>query len=155
MTPDRENLRADFRRRFDQDRGELLPALHHIQHRFGYLPDLALEVLGWHLGIPASEVYGAATSYTELRTERPGDHVIRVCTGLSCTVSGAPRIMDAFESETGLESGGTSRDGAFTLETTACGFLCALAPAVEVDGRWEGRVNPESVASIVGRAAAR
>ena len=29
-----------------------------------------MEVVGWHLGIPSSEVYGAATSYTELRVQK-------------------------------------------------------------------------------------
>ena len=31
-----------------------------------------METAGWHLGVPSSEVYGAATSYTELRIEKPG-----------------------------------------------------------------------------------
>ncbi len=71
MITDRNTLRSVLREKFPRDHGQLLPALHYLQHEFGYLPDWGMEVVGWHLGIPASEVYGAATSYTELRTTPP------------------------------------------------------------------------------------
>ena len=67
MITDRNTLRSELREKFPRNHGQLLPALHFLQHEFGYLPDWAMEVVGWHLGIPSSEVYGAATSYTELR----------------------------------------------------------------------------------------
>ena len=143
----RGQLRAELRGLFPaRERGELLPALHHLQHSFGYLPDWAMEVVSWHLGVPASEVYGAATSYPELRTERPGRHVVTVCTGLSCRVSGADAVLEALAGRLGVEPGGTADrgDGAtVTLERTACGFLCGVAPAVRMDGRWIARASPE------------
>ena len=132
----------------------LLPALHYLQHRFGYLPDWAMEVVSWHLGIPASEVYGAATSYSELRIDRPGSHMIRVCTGLSCRISGADSILNAVKARLSVEPGETAEvgpDKTVTLETTACGFLCGVAPALQVDGRWLGRATPERAAKVVDR----
>ena len=138
-----------LRERFPRDRGQLLPALHYLQHEHGYLPDWAMEVVGWHLGIPASEVYGAATSYTELRLRQPGSHVVRVCTGLCCLVNGARDLLAEAQRTLGLRSGQTSDDGAVTLEETPCGFLCGAAPAVAVDGRWYGRVAPSSIAPLV------
>ena len=112
-----------------------------------------MEVVGWHLGIPASEVYGAATSYTELRVEKPGSHVLRVCTGLSCWLNGGREVLSAVERELGLHSGHTSADGQFTLEETACGFLCGMAPALEIDGTWHGRTDPELLADLIPKAS--
>jgi NADH:ubiquinone oxidoreductase subunit E len=152
MVEDRKSLRAVLRERFPRERGQLLPALHFLQHEFGYLPDWAMEVTGWHLGIPASEVYGAATSYTELRTEKPGEHVLRVCTGLGCWINGGKEILALMESGLGLHSGGTTPDGGVTLEETPCGFLCGMAPAVELDGRWHGRVTPSSALEFLQEA---
>ena len=149
---DRNTLRSELREKFPREREQLLPALHHLQHEHGYLPDWAMEVVGWHLGIPASEVYGAATSYTELRVQEPGSHVVRVCTGLSCWLNGGREVLSAAERELGLHSGHTSTDGLFTLEETACGFLCGMAPAIEIDGAWHGRTTPASVASLVRKA---
>ena len=152
MVEDRKSLRAVLRERFPRERGQLLPALHFLQHEFGYLPDWAMEVTGWHLGIPASEVYGAATSYTELRAEKPGEHVLRVCTGLGCWINGGKEILALMESGLGLHSGGTTPDGGVTLEETPCGFLCGMAPAVELDGRWHGRVTPSSALEFLQEA---
>jgi NADH:ubiquinone oxidoreductase subunit E len=141
VEPDRNSLRAALRQRFPRDHCELLPALHFLQHRFGYLPEWAMEVVGWHLGIPSSEVYGAATSYTELRTDQPGAGIVRVCTGLSCRLNGGAEILDAVRSGLGVTSSAT-------LEETPCAFLCGLAPAVEVDGRWRGRVDAASIGGL-------
>ena len=152
MVDDRKSLRAALRERFPRERGQLLPALHFLQHEFGYLPDWAMEVTGWHLGIPASEVYGAATSYTELRVEKSGEHLLRVCTGLGCWINGGKDILAVIESELGLHSGGTTPDGSVTLEEAPCGYLCGMAPAVEMDGRWTGRVTPTSARKILQEA---
>ena len=153
LATDRNSLRAILREKFPRNHGQLLPALHFLQHEFGYLPDWAMEVIGWHLGIPSSEVYGAATSYTELRVERPGNTTVRVCTALSCIVSGSRDILNALETELGLDSGNTSDNGKLTLEETPCGFLCGMAPAVEVNGRWHGRLDSQSAVRLVRKAS--
>ena len=145
---ERNELRARLRQMFPRNHGELLPALHYLQHEYGHLPEWAMEVVGWHLGIPASEVYGAATSYTELRLTPPGAIAARVCLGLSCRLNGGDRIMDAMESALGIRRGETAADGSATLEETACGFLCAVGPAVEVNGRWHGRMTAEAALEL-------
>ena len=149
---DRRGLRSDLRDLFPRERGLLLPALHYLQHRFGHLPDWAMEVVSWHLGIPASEVYGAATSYSELRIDKPGTHIVRVCTGLSCRISGADAVLKAVKGRLGVEPGETARVGSgktVTIETTACGFLCGVAPALQMDGRWLGQATPERAIKVV------
>jgi NADH:ubiquinone oxidoreductase subunit E len=141
-TRDQRNaLRAELRQRFQRERGQLLPALHYVHHEFGHLPGWAMEVTGWHLGIPVSEVYGAATSYSELRIDHPGRHLIRVCTGLGCLNAGARDLL----SQVTDGAGAGLQDGAITVEETACGYLCGVAPAVQVDGAWLGRADAGSV----------
>jgi len=112
-----------------------------------------MEVVGWHLGIPSSEVYGAATSYTELRVEEPGEVVARVCTALACAVTGADAILESLSAEFGVAAGGTSEDGLVTLEEARCGFLCAMAPAIEVSGKWHGRVDARAAIDLVRLAS--
>ena len=152
LPTDRNALRRELRERFPRNHGQLLPALHYLHHEFGHLPDWAMEVVGWHLGVPSSEVYGAATSYTELRLEEPGSTVVRVCTALSCATAGSPQILDAIGSEFGVKPGNTSDDSRLTLERVPCGFLCAMAPAIEVDGKWYGRLDTGSALKIVRSA---
>ena len=108
-----------------------------------------MEVVGWHLGVPASEVYGAATSYSELRTAQPSTHLLRVCTGLGCRIVGALDMLAAAEVELGVAAGGSTSDGVVTLEETPCGFLCGMAPAIEIDGQWRGRAGTDALRDIV------
>jgi NADH:ubiquinone oxidoreductase subunit E len=108
-----------------------------------------MEVVGWHLGIPASEVYGAATSYTELLTVQPGRHVVQVCTGISCSINGGGRVLEMLQTSLGIESGETTADGRITLDETACAFMCGVAPAVRFDHEWQGRATVKSVNGLL------
>jgi NADH-quinone oxidoreductase subunit E len=121
-----------------------------LQHEFGYLPEWALQVVSWHLRIPASEVYGSATSYRELRIKEPGQHVVRVCTGLACWHGGGKELWEGLRQRWADQSRDGDSSKEITLEDAPCGFLCPLAPAIEIDGRWHGRVTPESLAQLLG-----
>ena len=145
MNRERNELRAILRQKFPRSRGQLLPALHFLQHEFGHLPDWAMEVVGWHLGIPSSEVYGAATSYTELRIDKPAEHILRVCTGLSCWLNGGRQLMA--EAHANLAEAGVMER--VTLEETPCAYMCGVAPVVEVDGEWRGRVGDAEFSAVV------
>ena len=146
---ERQELRAALRERFPRERTYLLPALHYLHEEFGYLPGWALQPLGWHLHIPASEVYGAVTSYTELRPEEPGKHVLRVCTGLSCRINGGAELLRGLSATLQVHPGQTTQDGLITLEETSCGFMCGVAPAVEWDGSWNGRMRAQDIADLI------
>ncbi len=149
MNRERNALRATLRQKFPRNRGQLLPALHFLHHEYGYLPDWTMEVVGWHLGIPSSEVYGAATSYTELRIQEPAEHVIRVCTGLSCWLNGGRQLMA--EAHSAL-SKGTAQDRV-TLEETPCAYMCGVAPVAEIDGKWRGRLDSGNLGAIIGEVS--
>ncbi len=148
MRDERASLRAELRERFPSQRSQLLPALHYLHRQFGYLPDWAMEVVGWHLGVPASELYGAATSYTELRPRQPAPRTLRICAGLSCRVNGADQLLSAAAS-LGLEPNRAEADPSIALEETLCGFLCAVAPVVQLDGAWHGRVTPDALRDLL------
>ena len=140
-------LRRTLRERFpDRARSNLLPALHLVQHEHSHLPEWALQVVGWHLRVPASEVYGAATSYSELRLDPPPALSITVCSGLACWQAGGDDLLAVARSQTGDNGGGT-------VSATACAFLCGLAPAVNVNGRWMGRMDADRLASSIVEAS--
>ncbi len=149
MITDKQSLREILRNTFPRSRAQLLPALHFIHNEFGHLPEWAIEVVGWHLGIPASEVYGAATSYTELRIKKPGTHILRICTGLSCKINGSKELLNEVSSKLHIQPGQTTEDGKLTFEETACGFLCGMAPIIEMDHIWKGRIMPETIRQLL------
>jgi NADH:ubiquinone oxidoreductase subunit E len=147
---DRKALRRALSDRFPRERGQLLPALHHVQHELGYLSDWAMEAVSRHLRVPNSEVYGAATSYTELSLSQPARHTLRVCAGLSCSINGATEMLDELNGESSALS-----KGDISVEETACGFLCGVAPAVQWNGRWIGRASVGAVSRLAAEAEGR
>ncbi len=137
------SLRRLLRDQFpDRNRDKLLPVLHLLEHEHGHLPEWALQVVGWHLRVPASEIYGAATSYSELHLDPPGLRSIVVCTGLACWQSGGDELLNAARQR-------ADHTDESNVTTTACAFVCGLAPAVQIDGRWHGRVDAERLASLI------
>ena len=153
LATDRNSLRAILREKFPRNHGQLLPALHFLQHEFGYLPDWAMEVIGWHLGIPSSEVYGAATSYTEAEGRKAGQHD---CPRMHCSILSRirlPRHSHRTRNGLGARLWKHLRQRRVHPGRDSVRFLCAMAPAMEVNGRWHGRVDSQSAIRLAREAA--
>ena len=140
----RIELRRHLIEEFPRERSSLLPALHYLQDTFSYLPDWAMEVVGWHLGVPASEIYGAATTYTELVLSPTSKKTVTVCDGVACRQNGSSEILDYLKKE--LESLHSKHpDDGFALQITDCAFMCSVAPLVAIDHKWFGRDRVNTV----------
>ena len=145
---------ADIRdcvRQFGREQGNLIPILHSLQSRNGYLTAEALEEVAVWLDIPASEVYGTATFYTLFAVKQHGEHVIRLCDSPPCHIEGATSIKKAIEAHLGVSEGETTDDGTFTIEAVSCIGLCGVAPAIMIDEDVYGNLTPEMIAAILGK----
>ena len=117
-----------------------------VQERHGYLPPALLEGLARVTRSPLVEWEGLASFYRCFRLEPRGRHLLGVCTGTACHVAGGQRILESLAEKAGAPVGGTSSDGAFTVEARACLGCCSLAPVVEVDEDVRARVRaPEAL----------
>ena len=65
-------------RDFKPEDGDLLGALHAVQHRYGYIPQIAYRVVARQLRLSEARVYGAATFYSEFRTDATAGDARRV-----------------------------------------------------------------------------
>jgi len=132
-------------------RGAAIPILQRIQRELGYVPPAMLQRVAELTGMPASDLYGITTFYTQFRTQPLGLHTIRVCHGTACHLAGAESISDALRMATGAGEGETSPDGLFTVERVACLGCCSLAPVVMIDDETYGHLTPEKVRKLVDR----
>ena len=142
----------DFRYRlwrYDGAPGELIPLLQSAQDHFGYIPRRAINYIAEVTGIPESEVYGVITFYSQFRLQPMGKYVVRACAGTACHVSGSSMIIETIEDELGIEVGGTTEDGLFTLNTVACIGCCSLAPVVMINDETHGRLTPASLRKLL------
>lgn len=131
------------------DKGQLVPILQEIQELYGYLPGPVLEYIARETGISPAVVLGVATFYPQFRMTPVGKYLILLCKGTACYVSGFNPIEKAVRDYLGIESGQTTGDGLFTLETVACIGCCCLAPAMRINDRTYGHLTPNYAVSIL------
>jgi NADH-quinone oxidoreductase subunit E len=134
---------------FERRRRNLIPILQDIQARQGYLAPQAMRLVGEHLRITPSEVYGVATFYNQFRFHPPGRHQIKVCLGTACHVVGGDIILENFERKLGIKEGQTTPDREFSIERVACVGCCALAPVAIVDDATHGHMAPSKVEGLL------
>lgn len=127
----------------------LVPILQDAQEAYGYLPQEVLREVAVKLNISFSKVYGVATFYTQFHLQPRGKNVIKVCTGTACHVRGAGEVLKAIEEELGIQSGQTTPDLEFTLETVACIGACGLAPVIMINDDTHGRLTKSSVKTVL------
>jgi NADH-quinone oxidoreductase subunit E len=137
--------------RFPDSRSAVVPALRLSQERHGgWLPREAFDEVGEALGLTAAYCEAVASFYDMFHLAPVGRHVVEVCTNLSCALSGAQRVVDAFATELGVPPGETTDDGEVTLRTVECLGGCGYATVVAVDHRYRQHVKAEDVPTIVG-----
>ena len=129
--------------------GSLTPILQDIQKNIYYLPKETLQAVSEHLGVPLSRVFHVATFFKAFSLKPRGRHHIHVCLGTTCHVRGGPRVLDYLERELGIRAGETTQDRRFSIEVVACVGACALAPVVEVDEEYFGKMEGHRVAEML------
>lgn len=130
-------------------KGSLITILQHTQDIYGYLPKEAIECISERTGIAASEIMGVATFYTQFRFQPVGKYLIMLCQGTACHVNGSERILDTVRDELGIEDGGTTEDGIFSLKCVACLGCCSLSPVMMVNEDTYGSLTPEKTKKIL------
>ena len=131
------------------DRSNLIALLQDIQDVYGYLPEDTLREISEYIGIPFSSVYGVATFYNQFRLTPLGRNLVRVCRGTACHVKNSANILTALETELGIKAGQTTRDKVFTLETVACIGACSIAPVININSEYFGRVVIKEIPKIL------
>lgn len=129
--------------------GSLIQVLHLAQGICGYLPLDVQTFISERMGIPLSEVAGVVSFYSFFSTQPRGRHTIRVCLGTACYVRGGKSVVEQLQDKLGVELGGTTQDGDFTLEIARCIGACGLAPAMMVDDTVYKQVNINKLEGIL------
>ena len=138
----------EIRARYPEDRSAVMPALQLAQDRNGgWLSGQAFRDVADALDLTPAYCLSIASFYDMFRLEPVGEHVVEVCTNISCGLKGAQQVIEAFEQELGMRAGETRDD--FTLRTVECIGGCGWATVVAVNNRHRLHVSSEDVPAIV------
>ncbi len=131
--------------------GALIPVLQTAQGIYGFLPEEALKRIALALGKSYSEVAGVVGFYSFFSTVPRGKHLVRVCLGTACYVRGGKMVLETLKEELGVDVGGTTPDGQFSLEVARCFGACGLAPTIMIDEDVHQRVKPLKLREILAQ----
>ena len=114
------------------------------------MPDGAISAIAEMLGIPASDVEGVATFYSQIFRQPVGRHVIRYCDSVVCHITGYQEIQAAIENTLHINQGQTTEDGRFTLLPVCCLGNCDKGPVMMIDDDTHVQLKPEDIPALLG-----
>ena len=130
-------------------RSAVIPALRLAQEEYGWLSPAAIREVADALELTPAYCHAVASFYDQFHLEPVGEHMVEVCTNVSCALYGAQAVLEAFQGELGCRAGETSPDGTVTLRTIECLGDCGWGTIVAVDGRYHRAVKTDDVSGIV------
>jgi NADH:ubiquinone oxidoreductase subunit E len=141
-----------IRHEFADSRSLVLPALKFAQTEKGHLTEGDLAAVAEATGYSQAYVESVATFYDRLYLRPVGRRVVSVCITLSCMLRGSDELMEHLCDHLGLDPhhGGTTPDGAITVQEAQCLGACDRAPCIQVDAEnMVGPLTPDAAVRLV------
>jgi NADH-quinone oxidoreductase subunit E len=137
--------------KYPDKRSAVLPALYLAQETYGHINDEAIQDVAELLELDPTQVLSIAGFYTLFYEEPVGKYVLEICNDLPCALRGASDLVKSTCQKLGIEEGGTTEDGMFTVKTVMCLAACDKAPMLQVNLRFEENLNEEKVDALIER----
>ncbi|MDQ6766769.1 MAG: NAD(P)H-dependent oxidoreductase subunit E [Candidatus Eremiobacteraeota bacterium] len=106
----------------------LLPVLHAVSDRVGWISEGAINYVCRRLTVPPADAYGVASFYALFSTTPRPPMVLHVCDDIACMTAGAEQLCEELERSVGAP-GAPLFDGMSTWLRSPCLGLCDRAPA--------------------------
>ena len=135
-----DSTRARFAREVakfpsDQKQSAVMACLSIVQQEQGWVSPDSEQVVAEVLGMPVMAVHEVTTFYNMYNQKPVGKFKLNVCTNLPCQLRGGAQALAHLEQKLGVNVGGTTADGLFTLQPSECQGACADAPVLLVNDR--------------------
>jgi NADH-quinone oxidoreductase subunit E len=145
----KKHLSEKYFPRYPTKRAVLLPALHHIQHEYGWIPTQALQEIAQFLEISPAEALDTASFYEEYWLKPKGKYLLAVCRSLACEVCGHEKLTESLCKRFNIELGETTPDGRFTIVELECLGACGTAPVALVNDVLHEELTVEKLGAVI------
>ena len=119
----------------DQKQSAVMACLAIVQQEQGFVSGESEKLVAEYLGMPPIAVHEVTTFYNMYNQHALGKYKFNVCTNLPCQLRNGQEALNHLCSRLGVEEGGTSADGMFTVQKSECLGACADAPVMLVNDR--------------------
>lgn len=140
-----------IKERYPDSRSALIPSLYIAQREYGWLSNEALRFVADKLNLPEATVRATSSFYSLFKNKPTGRHLVQLCTNVSCMILGSEKLKDFLGSKYGLEPGGTTADGRFSLIIVECIGACDDAPSMLVNEDSYGNLTEQNIDVILGK----
>ena len=106
-----------------------------VQQEQGCVSAESEQAVADYLGMPPIAVHEVTTFYNMYNQQPVGRFKLNVCTNLPCQLRDGQQALEHLCSRLGVEEGGTTADGLFTVQKSECLGACADAPVMLVNDR--------------------
>ncbi len=142
----------------EERRSAVLPLLHDVQHKFGFISPESIDWVAQQLGIEPIKVVEVVTFYPGFRQKAPGKLHVRVCRTLSCAMGGSQELMDKLCEITNIDRSeadghkdpiSVSPCGKFSVEFAECLASCGTAPVCLVNDDFHEDISANKAAALL------
>ena len=123
--------------------GGLLPLLHEIQAGLGFIPRDSVPAIASGMGLSRAEVRGVISFYHDFHNQPRGQKTIHLCRAEACQAMGSRKLETHVKTRLGIDYGGTTADGRFSLEPVYCLGNCACSPSIRIGDDVFARVDAD------------
>jgi NADH-quinone oxidoreductase subunit E len=135
--------------RYPTKQAALLPVLWVAQETWGWISKESAEEVARILDLPPSHVDGVLTFYTMYNLRPVGQHLIQICTSISCHLAGAGALVEHCKKRFGVGLEETTPDGKFTLIEVECIAGCDKAPSLMVNDTYYEPVDVKTLDDLL------
>jgi len=128
-------------RKYTETPGGLLPLLHEVQAGLGFIPKDSVAAIASGMGLSRAEVHGVISFYHDFHDQPKGQTTIQLCRAEACQAMGSRKLEAHVKNRLGIEYGGTTADGRFSLEPVYCLGNCACSPSIRIGDDVFARVD--------------
>jgi len=142
----------------EQPRSAVLPLLHVIQHKHGYINKSAINWVAAQINVEPVKVLEVVSFYPGLRQYSPGRIHFRICRTLSCALAGSDVLFEKLCQLCNIDANSVdphhhpiavSPCGNWSVEFVECLAACGSAPVVIANDTTHFKVAPEQAEQLV------
>lgn len=137
--------------RYPTTQAALLPVLWLCQERWGWISPGISRAIADRLDLSPAFVEGVTSFYTMYQRQPPGRYLLQVCTTLSCQLCGTGDLVEHLKQKLGIDFGGTTADGRFTLIDVQCLGACGEGPVLQVNNDYYTELTVERLDELLDR----
>ncbi|HSV45208.1 MAG TPA: NADH-quinone oxidoreductase subunit NuoE [Ramlibacter sp.] len=119
----------------DQKQSAVMACLAIVQQEEGFVSRESENEIAAYLGMAPIAVHEVTTFYNMYNQKPVGKYKLNVCTNLPCQLRDGQNALEHVCNRLGIEMGGTTADGLFTVQQSECLGACADSPVLLVNDR--------------------